>query len=314
MTLIKRHLKYVIKLNGGSFDLPTNKKETFDDGSTILTLDGFRSVASIQTVAGGLSPFVGRSLIQLWGMKPSDMAKLSTLGMDIARINKNAMWVFAYNEGDSANPTQVFAGTIFTARLNYNATPDVSLEIDCFGAGDQQMQAIPATSVQGSSDVATMLQGICAACDPPVTFVNHGIAAKLANHAVGGSAFDQIDDICRATPGVAYTLQGGVLTIWDANKNIDGVTVDTGPDIGMVGYPEYSRMGFDITTQFNPEIQVGRFLNLKASQAQNAIPVPGIPSDNLFIRMVEHELSSEMPNGPWFTHAHVTAAGVSARS
>ena len=314
MSFTKRHLQYIIKLNDGSFVLPGNNQDTFDNGATVLNLDGFRSVASIQSVQGGLSPFVGRALIQLWGMKPSDMAKLSTLGMDIARINKNALWVFAYDDGNFDNATQVFAGTIQTARLNYNAMPDVLLELDCYGAGDQQTQAVPATSVQGDGDVATMLQGICAACDPPVTFVNKGVSAKLANHAVGGSPFDQIHDICSAASGVAYTLQGGVLTIWNANQNIDGVSVDTGPDIGMVGYPEYSMMGFDIATQFNPEIQVGRFMNLKASQAANAVPVPGIPSSNLFIRMVEHELSSEMPDGPWFTHAHVTAAGVSARS
>jgi hypothetical protein len=245
-------------------------------------------------------------------MKPADMAKLSTLGMDIARINKNALWVFAYDEGNFANATQVFAGTIQQARLNYNAMPDVLLELDCYGAGDQQTQGIPGTSVRGSGDVATMLQGICAACDPPVTFVNKDVTAQIANPAYAGSPENQIRSICFDS-GTAYTLQGGTLTIWDGNKNIDGVTIDTGPDLGMVGYPEYSMMGFDVTLEFNPEVQVGRFMNLKSSQAPNAVPVPGIPSSNLFIRMVEHELSSEMPNGPWFTHAHLTAKGVSAR-
>jgi len=313
MAFIKRHLKYVIKLNSGSMDLPINAKETFDDGSTVLTLDGLRSVASIQTVQGGLSPFVGRGLIQLWGMKPADMAKLSALGMDITRINKNAILVFAYNGDNSSNPTQVFAGTIMQARLNYNAMPDVSLEIDCYGAADQQLQATPGTSVPEAGDVAAMLQGICADCDPPVKFVNKGVSAKLVNHAAGGSAFDQIHDICSAASGVAYILQGGVLTIWDGNKNIDGVTIKVGPDSGMVGYPEYSMMGFDVTTGFSQEIQVGRQLSLQKSNDPNALPVPGIPG-TYFIRMVEHELSSEMPDGPWFTHAHVTAAGVSARS
>lgn len=313
MSFIKRHLQYIIQLNSGSFDLPGNAKETFDNGADTLNLDGFRSVASIQTVQGGLSPFVGRGLIQLWGMKPADMAKLSTLGLDITRINKNALWVFAYDEGNSANAVQVFAGTIQQARLNYNAMPDVSLELDCYGAGDQQTQMIPGTSVQGDGDVATMLQGICAACDPPVNFVNKGVSAQLSNGAYAGSPEQQIRNICLDS-GTAYTLQGGTLTIWDGNRNIDGVTVDTGPDLGMVGYPEYSMMGFDVTTEFNPEVQVGRFMNLKASQAPNATPVPGIPSSNLFIRMVEHELSSEMPDGPWFTHAHLTAKGVSARS
>jgi hypothetical protein len=198
------------------------------------------------------------------------------------------------------------------ARLNYNATPDVSMEIDCYGAGDQQTQAIPATSVQGDGDVVTMLQSICAACDPPVKLVNKGISAKLSNPAYAGSAEQQIRSICLDS-STAYTLQGGVLTIWDGNKNIDGVTIKVGPDSGMVGYPEYSLMGFDVTTGFSQEIQVGRQLSMQKSNDPNALPVPGIPG-TYFIRMVEHELSSEMPDGPWFTHAHVTAAGVSARS
>lgn len=312
MSFTKRHLQYIIKLNDGSFNLPSNTQDTFENGATMLNLDGFRSVASIQTVQGGVSPFVGRALIQLWGMKPSDMAKLSTLGLDIARINKNALWVFAYDDGNFANAVQVFAGTIHTARLNYNAMPDVSLELDCYGAGDQQTQAIPATSVQGSGDVATMLQGICAACNPPVTLVNKGVSAQLTNPAYAGSPEQQIRSICLDT-GTAYTLQGGTLTIWNSDQNIDGVTVDTGPDLGMVGYPEYSLMGFDVTMEFNQDVQVGRQLNIKASNSPNALPVPGIPGQ-YFIRMVEHELSSEMPDGPWFTTAHVTAAGVSARS
>lgn len=312
MSFTKRHLQYIIKLNDGSFVLPGKTKDTFDNGATVLNMDGFRSVASIQTVQGGLSPFVGRGLIQLWGMKPSDMAKLSTLGMDIARINKNALWVFAYDDGNFDNAIQVFAGTIHTARLNYNAMPDVSLELDCYGAGDQQTQAIPATSVQGDGDVATMLQGICAACNPPVTLVNKGISKKLFNPAYAGSPEQQIRNICLDT-GTAYTLQGGILTVWNGDQNIDGTTVNVGPDNGMVGYPEYSLMGFDVTTEFNPEIQVGRQLNMQKANDPNALPVPGIPG-KYFIRMVEHELSSEMPNGPWFTHAHVTAQGVSARS
>jgi hypothetical protein len=312
MSFTKRHLQYIIELNQGSFSLPGNAQEAFDNGSNTLNIHDIRSVASIQTAQGGLSPFVGRGLFQLFGMKPADMAKLSTLGMDITRINKNKVSVFAYDDGGFANAAQVFAGTIQQARLNYNAMPDVLLELDCYGAADQQTQAIPGTSVQGSGDVATMLQGICAACDPPVTFVNKGISAQLSNPAYAGSPEQQIRSICMDS-GTSYTLQGGTLTVWDGNSNIDGVTIDTGPSLGMVGYPEYSMMGFDVTMEFNPEVQVGRFMNLKASSAPNAVPVPGIPSSNLFIRMVEHELSSEMPGGPWFTHAHVVAKGVSAR-
>lgn len=310
MSFTKRHLQYVIRLGSGEFNLSAS--DTFDNGSTTLDIQGIRSVASIQTSQGGLSPFVGRGLFQLFGMKPADMAKISTLGLDISRINKNAVQVFAYDEGNPSGRAQVFAGTIMQARLNYNAMPDVTLELDCYGAGDQQTQSIPATSVRGAGDVATMLQGICAACNPPVTFINHGVTAKLMNPAYAGSAENQIRSICMDA-GISYTLQGGICVIWNSDQNIDGIVVDTSSETGMVGYPEYSMMGFDVTMEFNPEVQVGRQLNIQPSISPDALPVPGIPG-KYFIRIVEHELSSEMPDGPWFTHAHVTANGASTRS
>lgn len=313
MSFTKRGLGYVIELNKGD-NANSSAPGQFDNGSNTLNLDGLRSVASIQSVIGGDTAFGGRALLQLWGMKPSDMAQLSTLGFDQAKINKNKITVFAYDidaRGKKVNEVEVFSGGIFVAHINYNAMPDVSLELECYASIGQQTQMVPGTSVAGSGDVAAMLRGICAACDPPVTFIDKGVSAQLANPAHAGSPSQQIADICTAA-GICYTLQGDTLTVWPKSMNVDDVTVTTGPDNGMVGYPEYTQIGIDVTMEFNPDVQLGRQLEIKKASG-DPLPVPGVPG-TFWINVVAHELSCEMPGGPWFTHASVSNIQIVGRN
>lgn len=315
MSFTKRGLQYQIQLNAGDSAQGQPSNYRFDNGDDMLTIAGIRSVASIQSVIGGDTAFGGHALLQLWGMKPSDMAQLSTLGFDQNKIGKNIITVYAYDESDSGNMVLVFSGGIFVARINYNAMPDVSLELECYASINQQVQSIAGTGVQGTGDVAAMLQGICAACNPSVTFVNHGVTAKLANPAPSGSAAQQIEEICTAA-GICYTLQGNTLTIWPKEQSIDGVIVTTGPDTGMVGYPEYTQIGLDVTMEFNPEVQLGRQLTIVQGNADangTPPPVPGVPG-TFWINVVTHDLSAEMPGGPWFTHASVSNQQIVGRS
>ena len=311
MSFTKRHLQYQIDLNKGG--TPDNSAPaSFDNGAQTLGIDNIRSVASIQSVIGGDTAFGGRALLQLWGMKPSDMAQLSTLGFDQAKINKNKITVYAYDEDSASSPVEVFSGGIFVAHINYNAMPDVSLTLECYATIGEQTQMVPGTSVQGNGDAATMLQGICAACDPPVKFVNNGVSAKLANPAYAGSAFQQITSIC-CDAGIPHRFADGTLTIWPNGTNVDGEIIETGPDNGMVGYPEYTQIGIDVTMEFNPEVQLGRQLKIKQAGGDKPLPVPGVPG-TFWINIVEHELSSEMPGGPWFTHASVSNIQIVGRS
>lgn len=301
MSFTKRGLSFVITLGDGG--------SGFSGGASTLSLAGLRSRVTAQSCIGGDTAFAGHAMIQIWGMKPEDMARLSILGFDQAKIGKNSITASAYDIGQG-NDVTVFAGGIFNARINYNAMPDVSLELDCWASIDEQTQAIPATSAQGSTDVSALLQGICAACSPPLTFVNHNVTAVLSNHAVAGSPAQQIEDICVAA-GVCYSLQGGTLTIWPKDQSTDGVIVTTGPGMGLVGYPEYSMVGIDVAMEFNPEVQLGRQLTINTGP--NVPVVPGLPG-TFWINIVSHDLSCELPGGPWFTHASVSNQQIVGRS
>lgn len=301
MTFTKRGLSFIISLGDGG--------EGFSGGASTLSLAGLRSRITAQSCIGGDTAFAGHALIQIWGMKPEDMARLSILGFDQAKIGKNNIDANAYDQGQS-NDVAVFSGGIFNARINYNSMPDVSLEMECYASIDQQTQAVAGTSAQGTSDVAAMLAGICAACNPPLDFLGPGINAVLANHAAGGSPAQQIEDICTAA-GICYTLQGGKLTVWPKDRSTDDVVVETGPGKGMVGFPEYTMIGIDVTMEFNPEVQLGRQLSI--STAPSAPPVPGLPG-TFWINVVSHDLACEIPEGPWFTHASVSNQQIVGRS
>lgn len=302
MSFTKRNLTFEIQLNKGpDFNPVKDIPLTFHNGATKLSLSGLRSRVTAQSCIGGDAAYAGRALIQIWGMKPADMAKLSTMGFDQAKIGWNNIKVFASDAGSLA-PSTVFDGGIFDARINYNAMPDVSLELECWSSMNEQIQAIPGTSAPGASDLAAMLRGISAACVPPLDFLGPGIDAVLANHAVGGSPADQIEDICIAA-GICYTLQGGKLTVWPKEQAIDDLVITTGPGMGLVGFPEYRRRAIDITMEFNPQVQLGRQITINT--APHVPSVPGLPG-TFWLNIVEHDLSCELPDGPWFTHATVS--------
>lgn len=311
MSFKKRGLGYKIELNKGGL-ADSSDQATFDNGADKLNLYGLRSVATIQSTLGGNTASSGHALLQLWGMKPSDMAQLSTLGFNPEKFNKNRITVYAYDLDNTNGKVEVFSGGIFAARINYNTMPDVSLELDCYEAINEQLQKAPGTSVQGQGDVATMLQGICAACDPPVEFVNKGISVQLANPAYAGDPFHQITSMC-CDAAIPHTLAGGKLTVWPRGTNVDGVVIETSPDKGMVGYPEYTQMGIDVTMEFNPDVQRGRQLQILPPNIGDPLPIPGVPG-TYWINLVEHELSSEMPDGPWFTRASVSKTQINARN
>ena len=63
----------------------------------------------------------------------------------------------------------------------------------------------------------------------------------------------------------------------------------------MVGYPVFWELGIIVTSLYNPEIQIGRQMNIISS----------IPNANGLWKIirVQHELTTMIAKGPWFTTA-----------
>lgn len=294
MPFVKRRISVQLQLIG----------DTFDGSNDSLQLDNLRCSCVVQGTQGGTTSYQSQLQLRLFGMLPDDMAKLSTLGLTAGLYAKSLIAVYA---GDDINGmSQIFTGSIYSAYVDYNAMPDVGVEITAAATAQLQHAPIAATSYRGSMNVAQMLLAI--ANQAGMSFTNAGVEAVLANHAVGGSAERQIADICQAAL-VNYDLSNNTLTIWPQGGSRDDQVISVSPQTGLVGYPMYSAQGIDIKTEFNPNILLGRQVNVESSIPKPGPNAPlnpaGSPtigaSGTFFVYDVVHDLSSELPGGPWFT-------------
>jgi hypothetical protein len=72
----------------------------------------------------------------------------------------------------------------------------------------------------------------------------------------------------------------------------------------MVGYPAFAQNAIYVKSLFNPLIVFGTLAKVTSS-----LPVA---SKTLRVNAVSHTLSSESPNGPWFTTASLVIYGQDA--
>lgn len=315
-------MSFTRKIIAISFDLsPTGG--TFDtSGNSALQVTGLRSRATIQSTQGGATPFQSQMQLMVWGMTNNDMSALSTLGLTSGLYNKNLVTVQA---GDENGMTTVFAGAIYFGDVDYNQQPSVPIKIYASATQGLRLPSIAPSSQSGNVSVASMIQAICAQANPPLQLINNGVTAQLANHCVGGSAMNQIHDICLASmTNWAISPDGTTLTIWP-----QGTGSDSTPPIplvsgsGMVGYPMYSAQGIDVISEFNPNIQLGRQVSVSSS-----IPTPGpnaplVPtgqaqpigaSGTFYVFDVVHDLSCQVRKGPWFTKAKLGTTNTQVRA
>lgn len=295
MSFIERKIDVTIQLDG----------DTFDGGGNMVQLSGLRCQATILNYTGTAGSFAYQLQMRINGMRSSDMAKMSTMGFSQGTYKKNLIQIRA-GDDDSGMPV-VFTGSIYSAAVDYNAMPDVGVDILAYASLNQKFMKASATSYKGAMDVATMIQSICAQAG--LKFINNGVTTKLSNHAVGGNYMAQIADICHAAGCYCnQSLDGSTITIFPKGGSIDDTVIVASPNTGMVGYPMYSGHGIAVVMEFNPTVQAGRRVRVNTS-IPNFTPsaiqkFSGNPSDNVsdfFINIVTHSISSQAVGGPWFT-------------
>lgn len=304
MSFIERKIEVRIALDG----------DTFDGTNNTITLTELRCQATIQSTVGGATPFQSNAQLRINGMRGDDMGKLSTLGLTQGLYKRNRIEVMAGD--DAAGMSMVFAGQIFAGKVDYNAMPDVAVDLVASATLGAQMSVVAGSSYKGTMNVSTMLQAIAASAQPPMAFLNAGVNAVLSNHAVGGSTWDQIRDICNAA-GISYGVdhQTNTLIIFPKGGSRDDTVVSIDPDHGLVGYPMYSVRGIDIVCEFNPNIVWGSRMKIasttpwpgKAAPLRSDGVAPVGANGTFSVVDVVHDLAAQTPGGPWFTRVQLSS-------
>jgi len=260
---------------------------------------GLRAVASIQAVEGRLGV---QAQVKIWGLSMDQMNAYSTaIPSAVGGAGGLGSVNLVIEAGDfGGSLSQVFNGLIWQSYIDLTGAPDSAFVVSVVGIVDAATPTAP-QSQPGAQNAEDLISAICAGAG--FTFHNNGAHAVLRNQATYGSAIDQIERIARAAD-FRWMLKGKTLSIWPQGGTIDDVVIDVGPntDPQMVGYPAYWEAGLVVTSLFNPEIQVSRQMNVVGSS---------IPKANGLwaITKVQHDLTTMVSKGPWFTTAILSGIG-----
>jgi hypothetical protein len=258
---------------------------------------GLRAAVSIQATDGILGVM---AQVKIWGLSMEQMNNYSTaIPREINATLPDANLII--EAGDLGGTlSQVINGPIFSSNIDLTDAPDSAFVVSVAGIADNATPAAP-QSQPGSQNAEDLIAALCPAAGLTLQNTNGAAHGVLRNPNTYGSALKQIDTIARAA-GFRWIQNGNTIAICPQGGTIDSTVIDVGPNTNpqMVGYPAYWPLGIVVTSIYNPRVQVGRQMNVVGSIIEKANGLWQITN-------VQHELTTMMPKGPWFTIA--TLAG-----
>ena len=288
----------------------TNQPNTFaESGTDTVTLTGSRTSVRIENSG---APADGRAQVKIWGMTPSLMNQLATLGLVFNLVPKNTLTIQAGTMSAAGIPNlaTVFTGTIWAAYGDYQAQPNVPFIFECLAGAADAVISTPPSSFPGAADVATMMSGFARQMN--LGFENNGITASLSNAYFSGPAKVQAKK-CAEAAGIYWGIfNGNLLSIWPkgGNRQTPNIPVIAPPPEGtMIGYPAFTQQGVIVKDLFNPLISFGSLVQVKSSllsaiaSAQPTSPVGGgatFPTQ-WAVNKLDLALDSLLPKGQWMS-------------
>ncbi len=298
MAFIKREIAVAVKLAQRT---GANQPGVFaGTSSDTVTLKDHRASVRVSNSGGQAG---SRAQVTIWGMAPSLMNQLSTLGMVIQQVPQNILTVTV---GDAqSGMSTVFVGTITDAYGDYNQAPDVPFIFECLSGAAENAIPFPASSYTGAADVATILSAIAERAG--WGFENSGVSVQLSRPYLAGSAMEQVQKVAEAArinaqlvvgAGQGAGGPGNVLAIWPrygARQALGVPLLAPKPNGQMVGYPSYTQQGIMVKNLFDPRLAMGGQFKLETSLPQTS--KSGIW--NIF--KLDLALDSLLPKGQWMS-------------
>jgi hypothetical protein len=296
LSFAQRRLEFAIKLaaNPG-----TNQPNVFaDTQSDTVTVSGLRASARIHNNGAAAG---SQAEIKVYGLKPSLMNQLATLGMVFNIVPRNTITVSAGDLG--AQLATVYSGVILSANADYNLAPDVPLVLTCqSGLADATAPAL-ASSYRGPVDVATVMSGF--ARQMGVGFENSGVSVKLPGSYFPGTVRQQVAK-CARDANIDWDIvqgnSGPVLAIWPrgGSRSTPAPTMIAAPPSGgMIGYPAFTPQGILVHTVFDPNLSRGSLVQVESSILQAGTLTRLNSSGTWAVNKLDLALDAQIPKGEW---------------
>jgi hypothetical protein len=271
----KKELAFTISIGSEKFGQTENN---------VVRLTGFRATADIEK-SGGMA--MSTATIKIYGVNQSAMNQLTKRTWELNAISRKTVQIDAI---DGTKKTTVFIGQITNAWGDYQAAPDVFLYIEAQAGFFDQLAPVPASSYPGKTDVATIVQQIAAQMG--LAFENNGVTESLVDQYLGSTAVEKLRTVAAAVK-IDFYIDDTVLAICPKGMPRNGQMPVISPQTGMKGYPTFDRMGVSFETLFNPAIVFGGKVKIESQIGPACGEWKAVS--------ISHHLSSEMPDGPWFS-------------
>jgi hypothetical protein len=185
--------------------------------------------------------------------------------------------------------TTIFIGQILTASMDGQNQPNVAFRFQAIADTYPRIQPGKPISIQGSGDVATMMQQ--AASQAGLQFENNNVNVKLSNPYFWGSPAVMAAKIAEAA-GVRHIIDKGTLAIWNHGQPRGSSNPIISRETGMVAYPTFSGPFIIVKVLFNPAIQYGGRITVQSDITAAC--------GTWNVNRLQYDLESKMPNGRWF--------------
>ncbi len=233
-------------------------------------------------------PAMASAKISISGINQDDLEALTFLAFrPLTYARNNVVSVYAGDE--ETGLSLAFMGNIVTSVPNYNAAPDVTLEIEAMAGYYAKLLAVPPYTFKGSIPVASILQDICRQAG--FVFVNEGETKSALNPYLKGSPIQQIITLANSY-NLNIVVNGETVTLKPAQGDTLVISV-LNKDSGMIGYPDFTSNGIRVKSEYLPTVNAGNLIKV-----ESIVPkATGLWS----VISVNHSLGAHMDNAPWFT-------------
>jgi hypothetical protein len=253
-------------------------------------IEGLRVSATI-SMSG--APSLATLQMRVWGLALSRMNDLTTITW---LMNYNRNNTVTLEAGDDINGmTQVFTGTINTAFMEGANQPEVSFYVESQIGSAEMLKPGTPISTEGQTDVAQQMQTLAAQMG--LGFKNNGVNVQLNQSYVPSTLMEQahaLADHANIEMTINPTTKTLIIYPKGGSSNAAGDSIPlVSADTGMHDYPSFNQSGLAVTTQFNPNLNVGGQVQIRSQ----ITPING----TFTIQTLTHVLESELPGGKWIS-------------
>ena len=228
----------------------------FQNGANQITVEGLPTAVEIQKQGGDERP---SCTVTIGNLNIDVVKQLTTLSFRPLQRFKNQITV---NAGEVGKQLQtIFIGDFENAYGEFQNAPTMNLMVKAIAAQHGALMATPATSVDGTEQVAKLMEqwAVEAGC----TLENKGVNASVKNVVYRGSPVDKAKTLARDV-GIDLIIDDGKFIITPNGQAVDGNAVLIDPKHGLLGYPAFSNDGIEFNMIFDPNVKIGGLVKIES--------------------------------------------------